>query len=167
MKHGTQFSATDFSRGCDGRHRRSRLRPIPEDRIRFRGHSSEGVGLRGGQSAFISGTAPPGAWSSWAGHRSEQFFINAFERMGTHGEERTALPPQGSLFRCTRSFSTSPRRRVTRRSWPAVLAAEWMYLTWCSTANHSPSLRNSHSGLGGSLRRWRVCRSRRLGPLGN
>ena len=71
----------------------------------------------------------------------EQVFVDAFERMGAPGNERTGLAPRGSLFRCTRSFSKSPNRRATRRSSPALWAAEWMYLTWCSAANKTPSSR--------------------------
>ena len=50
----------------------------------------------------------------------EQVFVDAFERMGAPGNERTGLARRGSLFRCTRSFSRWPKRRAMRRSSPAL-----------------------------------------------
>ena len=135
-----------LSRGCDRRHRRSRFRPVPEDRIRLRGHRSEGAGLRGGQGAFISGTAAVGARSSWAGHRSRTILHQCFERMGVHGEERTGLPPQEVALPLHALFLSVAATKGYEEILTCVLAAEWMYLTWCSTANQSPSLRDSIRG---------------------
>ena len=76
----------------------------------------------------------------------EQFFINAFERMGTHGEERTGLPPQGLALSLHALFLNVAETEGYEEILACVLAAEWMYLTWCSTANQSPSLRDSIRG---------------------
>jgi hypothetical protein len=46
----------------------------------------------------------------------EQFFIEAFDRMGPRGTERT--PCRRRRFRCLRSSLRWPRRKATRRSWP-------------------------------------------------
>jgi thiaminase (transcriptional activator TenA) len=71
----------------------------------------------------------------------EQFFINAFERMGTHGEERTGLPPQGLALPLHALVLKVAETEGYEEILSCVLAAEWMYLTWCSTANRSPSSR--------------------------
>jgi thiaminase (transcriptional activator TenA) len=76
----------------------------------------------------------------------EQFFINAFERMGTHAEERTGLPPQGLALSLHALFLNVAETEGYEEILACVLAAEWMYLTWCSTANQSPSLRDSIRG---------------------
>jgi thiaminase/transcriptional activator TenA len=72
----------------------------------------------------------------------EQFFIKAFERMGAHGEERTGLPPQGLALPLHALFLKVAETEGYEEILACVLAAEWMYLTWCSTANQSPSSRN-------------------------
>lgn len=72
----------------------------------------------------------------------EKFFVQAFERMGAHGEERTALPPQGLAFSLHALFLNVAETEGYEEILACVLAAEWMYLTWCSTANRSPSSRN-------------------------
>ena len=71
----------------------------------------------------------------------EQFFVNAFERMGVHGEERTGLPPQGLALPLHALFLSVAATEGYEEILTCVLAAEWMYLTWCSTANQSPSSR--------------------------
>jgi thiaminase (transcriptional activator TenA) len=72
----------------------------------------------------------------------EQFFINAFERMGTPTEERTGLPPQGLALRLHALFLKVAETEGYEGILACILAAEWMYLTWCSTANQSPSPRD-------------------------
>jgi thiaminase/transcriptional activator TenA len=77
----------------------------------------------------------------------EQFFINAFERMGVRAEERTALPPQGPAVALHALFLKVAETESYEEILACILAAEWMYLTWCSTADQSPSSR-------GYIRDW-------------
>ena len=71
----------------------------------------------------------------------EQFFINAFERMGVHGEEGTGLPLQELALPLHALFLSVAATEGYEEILTCVLAAEWMYLTWCSRANQSPSSR--------------------------
>jgi thiaminase/transcriptional activator TenA len=71
----------------------------------------------------------------------EKFFIDAFERMGARGNERTGLPPQGLALPLHALFLNVAETEGYEEILACVLAAEWMYLTWCSTANQSPSSR--------------------------
>ena len=70
----------------------------------------------------------------------EQFFIDAFERMGTPTEER--LLPQGLALPLHALFLKVAETEGYEEILACILAAEWMYLTWCSTANQSPSSRD-------------------------
>ena len=72
----------------------------------------------------------------------EQFFIDAFERMGAPAGERTALPPQGAALPLHTLFLEVAGTEGYEEILACVLAAEWMYLTWCSAANQSPSSRD-------------------------
>ena len=71
----------------------------------------------------------------------EKFFIDAFERMGARGNERTGLPPQGLALPLNALFLSVAETERYEEILTCVLAAEWIYLTWCSTANQSPSSR--------------------------
>lgn len=71
----------------------------------------------------------------------ERFFIDAFERMGARAGERTALPPPGSALPLHTLFLNVAETENYEEILACTLAAEWMYLTWCSTANQSPSSR--------------------------
>ena len=71
-----------------------------------------------------------------------QFFIAAFARMGVRAEERTGLPPQGPALPLHALFLTVAETEGYEEILACILAAEWMYLTWCSTANQSPSSRD-------------------------
>ena len=97
----------------------------------------------------------------------EQVFVDAFERMGAPGNERTGLAPQGLALPLHALFLKVAETEGYEEILACTLAAEWMYLTWCSTANQSPSSREYHSRLGRASRRRRLCRTRRVGPLGN
>ncbi len=72
----------------------------------------------------------------------EQFFIHAFARMGVRAEERTGLPPQGPALPLHALFLAVAETEGYEEILACILAAEWMYLTWCSTANQSPSSRD-------------------------
>ncbi len=97
----------------------------------------------------------------------EQVFVDAFERMGAPDNERTGLAPQGLALPLHALFLKVAETEGYEEILACTLAAEWMYLTWCSTANQSPSSRSVHSRLGRSSRRRRLCRACRVGPLGN
>jgi thiaminase/transcriptional activator TenA len=71
----------------------------------------------------------------------EQFFVDAFERMGTPDNERTGLAPQGLAFPLHALFLKVAETEGYEEILACTLAAEWMYLTWCSAANRSPSSR--------------------------
>ena len=69
----------------------------------------------------------------------EQVFIDAFERMGAPNDERTGLSPQGLALPLNRLFLNVAETEGYEEILSCTLAAEWMYLTWCSAANQSPS----------------------------
>lgn len=72
----------------------------------------------------------------------ENFFIDAFERMGAKAEERTAMPPHWLALPLHTLFLKVAGTESYEEILACMLAAEWMYLTWCSTANRSPSSRD-------------------------
>jgi thiaminase (transcriptional activator TenA) len=77
----------------------------------------------------------------------EQVFIEAFERMGASINERTGLAPQGQVVQLDALFLKVAETEGYEEILACTLAAEWMYLTWCSAANKSPSSR-------GYIREW-------------
>jgi len=77
----------------------------------------------------------------------EQVFVDAFERIGAPANERTALPPQGLALPLHTLFLKAAEREGYEEILACTLAAEWMYLTWCSAANQTPSSR-------GYIREW-------------
>jgi thiaminase/transcriptional activator TenA len=77
----------------------------------------------------------------------ETVFIDAFERMGARDNERTGLPPQGLALPLHALFLKVAETEGYEEILACTLAAEWMYLTWCSAANQSPSSR-------GTIRDW-------------
>jgi thiaminase (transcriptional activator TenA) len=77
----------------------------------------------------------------------EQVFVEAFERMGAPANERTALPPQGLALPLHALFLKAAETEGYEEILACTLAAEWMYLTWCSAANQSASSR-------GYIRDW-------------
>jgi thiaminase/transcriptional activator TenA len=71
----------------------------------------------------------------------ETVFIDAFERMGARDNERTGLAPQGLALPLHALFLKVAETEGYEEILACTLAAEWMYLTWCSAANQSPSSR--------------------------
>jgi thiaminase (transcriptional activator TenA) len=74
-------------------------------------------------------------------------FVDAFERMGAPANERTALPPQELALPLHALFLKAAETEGYEEILACTLAAEWMYLTWCSAANVTPSAR-------GYIRDW-------------
>jgi thiaminase (transcriptional activator TenA) len=77
----------------------------------------------------------------------ERFFADAFERIGAPGDERTGLAPQGPALPLHTLFLKVAETEGYEEILACTLAAEWMYLTWCSAADQSPSSR-------GTIRDW-------------
>ena len=77
----------------------------------------------------------------------EKVFVNAFERMGAPANERTSVAPQGFALPLHALFLQVAETEGYEEILACTLAAEWMYLTWCSTADKSPSSR-------GYIRDW-------------
>jgi thiaminase/transcriptional activator TenA len=73
----------------------------------------------------------------------EQVFVDAFEQMGGPADERTGLAPQGLALPLHALFLKVAETEGYEEILAGTLAAEWMYLTWCSTANKSPSSRSA------------------------
>ena len=71
----------------------------------------------------------------------EQFFVDAFERVGAAPDQRTGLPPRGLSAPLHDLFLGVAKTEGYEEILACVLAAEWMYLTWCSTANKTSSSR--------------------------
>jgi thiaminase/transcriptional activator TenA len=71
----------------------------------------------------------------------KSFFADAFAQMGAPTDARTALPPQGLAPPLHSLFLGVAETEGYEEILASVLAAEWMYLTWCLTANESPSYR--------------------------
>ena len=71
----------------------------------------------------------------------EQFFVRAFERLGTPVNPRTALPPSALSAPLHDLVLGVARAEGYEEILACTLAAEWMYLTWCSRANATPSSR--------------------------
>lgn len=77
----------------------------------------------------------------------EQVFVDAFERMGAPAKERNALSPQGPALPLHALFLKVAETEGYEEILACTLAAEWMYLTWCSAADKTPSSR-------GYIRDW-------------
>jgi thiaminase/transcriptional activator TenA len=73
----------------------------------------------------------------------EQVFMEAFERMGAPHNERTGLAPRGLALPLHALFLKVAETEGYEEILACTLAAEWMYLTWCSAANQSPSSRGT------------------------
>jgi thiaminase/transcriptional activator TenA len=71
----------------------------------------------------------------------ERFFVDAFERVGAPPDQRTGLPPQGLSAPLHDLFLGVAKAEGYEEILVCVLAAEWMYLTRCSTADKTPSSR--------------------------
>jgi thiaminase (transcriptional activator TenA) len=77
----------------------------------------------------------------------EQFFVSAFERIGAHPDLRSALPPNALSAPLHKLFLDTAKDEGYEEILACTMAAEWMYFTWCSEANTSPSSR-------GAIRDW-------------
>jgi thiaminase/transcriptional activator TenA len=77
----------------------------------------------------------------------EGFFVAAFERLGTAASSRKGLPPNRQSSPLHDVFLDAARNESYEEILACILAAEWMYLTWCSSANRRPSSR-------GYIRDW-------------
>ncbi len=71
----------------------------------------------------------------------EQFFASAFDRMGVSKEEQIDLPPATLSAPLHDLFLSVAASEGYEEILSCVLAAEWMYLTWCSMADGTPSAR--------------------------
>ena len=71
----------------------------------------------------------------------QQFFAAAFERIGAPADQRAGLPPQGDSAALHELFLGVARTEGYEEILACILAAEWMYLTWCSRAHRTPSAR--------------------------
>jgi thiaminase/transcriptional activator TenA len=69
----------------------------------------------------------------------QQYFVDAFGQIGAPSDARTALPPQGLSQPLHALFLGVAETEGYEEILACVLAAEWMYLTWCLKANESPS----------------------------
>jgi thiaminase/transcriptional activator TenA len=75
----------------------------------------------------------------------EQFFVSAFERVGLAADLRAGLPPQGLAAPLHELILNVARSEGYEEILACMLGAEWMYLTWCSQANATPSGRSAVS----------------------
>ncbi len=71
----------------------------------------------------------------------QQFFAAAFERIGAPEGQRAGLPPQGASAALHELFLGVARTEGYEEILACMLAAEWLYLTWCSRARRTPSAR--------------------------
>ncbi|MGA2495044.1 MAG: TenA family protein [Roseiarcus sp.] len=71
----------------------------------------------------------------------QQFFAAAFERIGVPADQRTGLPPQGASAALHDLFLGVARTEGYEEILACTLAAEWLYLTWCSRAYRTASVR--------------------------
>jgi len=71
----------------------------------------------------------------------QQFFAAAFERISAPEDQRTGLPPQGAAAALHDLFLDVARTEGYEEILACTLAAEWLYLTWCSRAHRTPSAR--------------------------
>ena len=71
----------------------------------------------------------------------EKFFVDAFERMAVPAEARTGLAAQGLSQPLHNLFLTVAENEGYEEILTCVLTSEWMYLTWCSKADRTPSSR--------------------------
>lgn len=71
----------------------------------------------------------------------EQVFVDAFAQMRAPFNERTGLPPHGLALPLHALFLKTAETEGYEEILACTLAAEWLYLTWCSAASQSPSSR--------------------------
>ena len=71
----------------------------------------------------------------------ERFFVEAFERINAPHDQRVGLPPQGESAALHELFRSVATTEGYEEILACFLGAEWLYLTWCSRANRTPSAR--------------------------
>ena len=71
----------------------------------------------------------------------QDYFMAAFERAGIPPAERSAVPPNALSRVLHDLFLGAAEAEGYEEIQACVLGAEWMYLTWCSTAHRTPSRR--------------------------
>ena len=71
----------------------------------------------------------------------EQYFVDAFERIGAPSDQRTGLPKHGLAAPLHDLFLETAKLEAYEEILACMLGAEWMYLTWCSQAHLTPSHR--------------------------
>jgi len=76
----------------------------------------------------------------------QQFFADAFDRIDAPEDERTAAQPEGAAAALHEHFLSVARTGDYEEILAAMLAAEWLYLTWCSRAHRTPSARPAIRG---------------------
>ncbi|MGO9757733.1 MAG: TenA family protein [Roseiarcus sp.] len=69
----------------------------------------------------------------------ERFFVEAFERINAPHDQRSGLPPQGESAALHELFRSVAMTEGYEEILACFLGAEWLYLTWCSRANRTPS----------------------------
>jgi thiaminase/transcriptional activator TenA len=72
----------------------------------------------------------------------QDYFSVAFERAGLPPAERTAVAPNALSQGLHTLFLGTAETAGYEEIQACVLGAEWMYLTWCSTAHRTPSRRS-------------------------
>lgn len=71
----------------------------------------------------------------------ERFFVEAFDQVNAPYDQRLGLPPQGGSARLHELFRSVAAADAYEEILACFLGAEWLYLTWCSRANRTPSAR--------------------------
>jgi thiaminase (transcriptional activator TenA) len=71
----------------------------------------------------------------------ENFFVAAFEQMNLPPALRVGLSPDDRSGALHEVFLGAAKHEGYEEILACVLAAEWMYLTWCSMAHRTPSSR--------------------------
>lgn len=77
----------------------------------------------------------------------QAYFVKAFDRMQTPAASRSGLAPAGSFAGLHELFLSTARLKGYEEILCCILAAEWMYLTWCRRAHRTTSGR-------GYIRDW-------------
>ena len=101
-----------------------------------------GARLCGGEGAVVSRETPFDPRPLWAGDQPRTIFQSAFERTGAPPEARIGLPPDRLSAPLHDLFLGTAKDEGYEEILACTMAAEWMYLTWCSKTNLSPSSRD-------------------------
>jgi thiaminase/transcriptional activator TenA len=71
----------------------------------------------------------------------QDYFRTAFEAAGIPPDQRAAVPPDARSKPLHDVFLEAAEKHGYEEILACILAAEWMYLTWCSDADRTPSRR--------------------------